>query len=715
MEKIVRTCCQSSHCECGVLVHVEDGKVKKIEGDPNHPSTKGFICVKTKAQPQLIYHPDRLKYPQKRIGARGSGKWKRISWDEALNGIADSLTKIKEQYAPESIATIHGTGPRSSTPATTLIAHALGSPNVISTDLHICYAPSTVVGVCTFGHSVMMEVGPDYGASHCMLVWGANPQASHGPRGRDILDAKKRGSKLIVVDPREIPLARKADLWLQIRPGTDAALALGMIRIIIEEGLYDKEFVNKWCYGFDKLRDHVQAYTTEKVADITWISAKKIRDAARLYASTKPAAFHHRVALEHNINSTQTLRALNILIALTGNIDVEGGNLISQPIPGYMKGHAIYAGGDSRFRLAQETEEKRIGSKEFPLISGAGPVRAFTFVHAALAVEAMLTGKPYPIKALYCAGGNPVVNQQNVKRVWEALKKLNLLVVTDFFMTPTAELADYVLPATTWLERDECCDVMYLNCIAARQKAIEPLFECWDDMKIAIELIKRIPWANRQFIPWNDANEFNDFRVREIGLTFEEFKKKGYLTTQRRYKKYEKQGFNTPTGKVELYSSIFKNLGYDPLPSFKEPPESPVATPQLAKDYPFILITGGRYIGYFHSEGRQIARLRKMVPDPEIEIHPATAKQLGVEEGSWIWLETPKVRGERVKLKARVTTDVDARVVHAAHAWWFPEKPAPEHGCFDSNIDVVLSDDPPRDPICGSVATRGTLCRIYPE
>jgi len=308
-----------------------------------------------------------------------------------------------------------------------------------------------------------------------------------------------------------------------------------------------------------------------------------------------------------------------------------------------------------------------------------------------------------------------VVNQQNVKRVWEALKKLNLLVVTDFFMTPTAELADYVLPATTWLERDECCDVMYLNCIAARQKAIEPLFECWDDMKIAIELIKRIPWANKQFIPWNDVNEFNDFRVREIGLTFDEFKKKGYLTTQRSYKKYEKQGFNTPTGKVELYSSIFENLGYDPLPSFKEPQESPVTTPQLAKDYPFILITGGRYIGYFHSEGRQIARLRKMVPDPEIQIHPATAKHLGIEEGSWVWLETPKVRGERVKLKARVTTDVDPRVVHAAHAWWFPEKPAPEHGCFDSNIDVVLSDDPPRDPICGSVATRGTLCRIYPE
>jgi anaerobic selenocysteine-containing dehydrogenase len=714
MEKIMRTCCQSSHCECGVLVHVENGKVTKIAGDPDHPFTKGFICVKAQAQPQLIYHTDRLKYPLTRAGERGSGKWKRISWEEALDSIATKLTEIKEAYAPESIASIHGTGPRSSTPASTVLAHALGSPNVISTDLHICYAPSTVVGVCTFGHSVMMEVGPDYGAAQCVLVWGANPVASHGPRGRDILDAKKRGAKLIVVDPRRIQLAQKADLWVQIRPGTDAALALGMIRIIIEEELYDKDFVTRWCHGFDKLKDHVEPFTPEKAAEITWIPAEQIREAARLYARTKPAAFHHRVALEHNINSTQTLRALNILIALTGNIDVEGGNLISQPVEGYIRGHAIYAGADSRFRLAPEIEEKRIGSKDYPLISGGGPVRAFTFVHAALSVEAMLTGRPYPIKALYCAGGSPLVTQQHVKRVREALKKVELFVVADFFLNPTAELADYVLPVTNWLERDECCDVMYLNGIAARQKVVEPPFECWDDMKIAIELVKRIPWADRRFLPWNDVNEFNEFRVEGVGLSFEEFKKKGYVTVPRKYKKYEASGFKTPTGKVELYSTIFEELGYDPLPTFTEPPESPVSTPQLAQDYPYILITGGRHIGYFHSEGRQIPRLRKLVPDPQIEIHPATAKEKGIAPGDWVWVETPKVKDERVKLKAKITPDIDPRVVHADHAWWFPEEPPPEHGCFDSNIAVVLSDDPPRDPVCGSVPIRGTLCRIYP-
>ena len=716
MEKIIRTCCQSSHCECGVLVHVADGKVVKIEGDPEHPRTKGFVCVKAQAQPQLVSHPDRVTFPLKRIGERGSGKWERISWDDALDGISAGLTEIKEEYAPESIVTDHGTGPRPSMAATTLLAHALGSPNVISTDFHICAAPSVMVGTCTFGHSVMMEVGPDYANANCILAWGANPLASHPPRGRDILQAKKRGAKLIVVDPRSTRLVEEADLWLQIRPGTDTALALGMMHVIMEEQLYDKEFANKWCYGFDKLGDHVKSFSPEKASEITWVPADQIREAARMYATTKPAAFHHRVAVEHNINSTQTLRALNIMIGITGNIDVKGGNLLSMPVGGYVRGHALYGGQDSRFRLGREVEAKRIGSREFPLISGPiRPGRAMPFVHAALATEAMLTGKPYPVKALYCAGGNPVVNQQNVKRVWEALKSLKLLVVADFFMTPTAELADYVLPVTSWLERDECCDVMYFNCIAARQKAIDPPDECWDDLKIVIEIVKRVPWADRRFLPWNDADEFNDFRVEGVGLTFEALKEKGYVTVPHTYKKYEEKGFNTPTGKVEVYSTIFEKLGYDPLPTYREPPESPVSTPKLAEEYPFILITGGRSIGYFHSEGRQIPRLRSLVPDPEIEIHPSAAEREGITDGDWIWVETPMVKGERVKFKAKTTDGIDPRVVHTAHGWWFPEKPAPEHGCFDSNIAVVLSDDPPRDPVCGAVPTRGTLCRIYPE
>jgi len=712
LEKIVRTVCQGSHSECGVLVHVKDGKVTKVEGDPEHPMNRGFICVKGRAQPQLVYHPDRLKYPLERVGDRGEGKWRRVSWDEALNAIAQKLTGVKEKYGTKSIAAIHGTGPRPTSFATDFFCLALGSPNVISVDLHICAAPSAVAESYTVGHPIMMrEAGPDYRAANCILVWGGNPLVSHPPRGMDIIEAKrKREAKLIVIDPRRTPLAAEADLWLQVRPGTDVALAMGMINAIINEELYDREFVDKWCYGFDKLSERAKEYPPEKVAEITWIPSAKIKEAARLYAMTKPAAFHHRVGVEQNINSTQTGRALIILVALTGNIDVEGGNLLPMDVEGYVPFFTVVE-RDERFRLSPEVAEKRIGSREYPLISGPGGGNKF--VHAPLAVEAMLTGKPYPIKALYCAGANPIVGMQDSRRVWRALKSLELLMVSDFFMTPTAELADYVLPAAAWLERDECCDMMYMNYISARQKVIEPLFECRDDMNITIELVKRIPWANRKSLPWNDIDELNEWRVQGMGITFDDFKNKGYVVVPRKYKKYEAKGFNTPTGKVELYSTTFEKYGYDPLPSFREPPESPVSTPQLMKDYPLILFTGGRNLAYFASEGRQLPRLRRLVPDPEAEIHPDTAKEAGIKDGDWIWIETPRVKGERVKLKAKLTENVHRRMVHVPHGWWFPERPAPEHGCFDSNINVVTSGDPPREQICGSVPTRGTLCRIY--
>ena len=281
-------------------------------------------------------------------------------------------------------------------------------------------------------------------------------------------------------------------------------------------------------------------------------------------------------------------------------------------------------------------------------------------------------------------------------------------------MTPTAELADYVLPATTWLERDECCDQRYVNCIAARQKAVQPLFESRDDIRMIIDLWRRMPWAERGYAPWKSAGEFNDCRVNAMGMTFEEFKEKGYVTVETAYKQYEEEGFTTPTGKVELYSTIFEKHGHDALPTYVEPPESPVSTPELLKEYPYILITGGRTIEYYHSSGRQIEPLRKRTPDPQLEVHPETARKENLEEGDWVWVETPQVKGERVRFKVRFFSEASIqRPLHAQHGWWFPENPAPDHGCFESNIDVVLSDDPPREPICGSVPTRGTLCKIY--
>jgi anaerobic selenocysteine-containing dehydrogenase len=361
----------------------------------------------------------------------------------------------------------------------------------------------------------------------------------------------------------------------------------------------------------------------------------------------------------------------------------------------------------NKLNFPPDVAEKRIGEKEYPLARG--------FVHCALVVEAMLEGKPYPVKAMYCTTGNPVVNMQDSRKMWRALQNLDLLVVADFFMQPTAELADYIFPASTWMEKSDMGDfpnLMYTNYIAAGQQAVEPLHECWDDRKILIELGKRINWPNRTPMPWQDVDELNDAMVESMGMTYREMQDRGYVIEPMRYKKYIEKGFNTPTGKVELYSTRLKDYGYDPLPVYHEPPESPISRPEDLPGYPLILITGGRSISHFNTEGRQIAGLRKRTPDPLIDIHPDTAAEYGIAEGDWVWLETTQVRGEKIRLKVRLTTEVHQKVVHAPHGWWFPEKQGPEHGCFDSNVNVILTGDPPRESICGSVRTRGTLCRV---
>ncbi|MFC1995803.1 molybdopterin-dependent oxidoreductase, partial [Chloroflexota bacterium] len=428
--KIVKTACQASHCECGVLVHVKDDKVIKIKGDPEHPMNRGKLCPKGLAYTQLLYHPHRLKYPLKRMGKRGGANWQRISWDEALDTIVSRFTKIKEKDGPLSLATSCGTQPRGTFTSTKRLAYALGTPNAALPG-HICFIPSIIAELATYGTFITAEVGPDYQNANCILVWGANPLVAHPPRGRDILDAKKRGAKLIVIDPRQTKLAAKADFWLQIRPGTDAALALGMMHIIVNERLYDKEFVNKWCVGFEKLAERLQEYSPDRISKITWIPEVEIRRATIAYATTKPATFHHRAALEQNLNASQTCRAMALLVALTGNIDIKGGNVFPSYPPGFMTRADLL----TETPIARELAEKCIGARTLPLYSG--PDSPLQNAHTPLLIKAMLTGKPYPIKALYATTSNILINSENTKYVWEALHQLEFMVVADFFMTPT--------------------------------------------------------------------------------------------------------------------------------------------------------------------------------------------------------------------------------------------------------------------------------------
>ena len=703
--KIVPTVCDGCHEQCGVLVHIKDGKVVRIEGDPSNPQNEGKLCPKGFASIEMLYHPNRHKYPLKRKGEKGEGKWERISWNEALQSIADKLKEIKEKYGPLSIAA--GVGDRvRALDATLGFLYAIGSPNLFHADSHFCYFPGLLAERCTYGSYITSENGPDFRYSKCIVIWGANPPASHPMRAREIMIAKRKGAKLIVVDPRFTEIASKADLYLQIRPGTDAALALGMLNVIIDEGLYDKEFVDKWCIGFDKLKKRVEEYPPKRVSEITWLSEDEIIQAARMWATNRPSTHYTRIGVQMSVNVVQAIRAISIMIAICGNLDIKGGHILSNKPKGFKSLLEIIT---KELRLPPELEDKRIGAKEFPLMCSSHSL-ATNLCHPPSVIHAILTGEPYPVKALW-ALNDILLALEDSEETKKALLSLEFFVGSDFFMTPTLELCDVILPPCSYLERDEVEDLFYLNFVGARQKVIEPMYETRDDRWMDFEIIKRMGLE----LPteWKTIEELNDYRVKGMGITFEELKKKRYVMEPIRYKKYEETGFNTPSGKVELYSSILEKFGYDPLPSYTENPETPVSAPELAKEYPLILITGHRHIAYFHSANRQIPWLRELCPYPYLEIHPETAEKLGIKDGDWVWIETPRSKDKRVKQVAKLTEAVHPRVVAAPSHWWYPERKEPDHGCWESNINVVTSNDPPYDPISGSTPLRCGLCKVY--
>jgi anaerobic selenocysteine-containing dehydrogenase len=699
--QIMKSTCRACHGVCGVLVHVKDGVVTRITGDPGCPLSNGYICAKGRASVELLYHPDRLKFPMKRAGARGENRWDRISWDEALDTVAGRLLKIREEFGPESIVGITGTG-RPLIPMFGRFFNSLGTPNTLSI-AHICYLPRIMASLWTSGDFPVCDYygfGDAY--PQCVLVWGCNfteSGASDGMCGYQLTQALRRGAKSIVVDPRKTRIASKADLWLQIRPGTDDFLALGMLHTIIKEGLYDRDFVSRWTVGFDDLAKRVEEYPPEKVASITWVPSDAIRAAARTYAEAKPACIQWGVAIDQNINAFQTARAVHLLSAVTGNIDVPGGDVFWVPPADLVSQNPGKSPIPLRQKLSKEMRAKKIGRDQYPVLG--------IQMHPSLFLKALISGRPYPLKALFITGSNMLLTQSNSLKMAEALRdKPEFTVGVDLFMTPTLALADIVLPAASWLETDAVADMHFTWAVTIRQK-VATIGECRDDNEIFIELAQHMGMEDA--FPWKNVKEYCDWLLKDTGVTFDQFRDLGILKGDMRYRKYEDKGFATPSGKVELRCSALESRAHDPLPNAVEPPESPYSTPELFKEYPLIITTGGRTQGFFHSEGRQIRYLRKLNPDPIVEIHPATAKELGIENGDWVWIESP--RG-RIKQRARLFTGIRPGVVHAQHGWWFPEKEPPEFGFTESNVNI-LTGGMPYDPLCGSESLRSFLCKAY--
>lgn len=727
--KITKAYCFWCHSHCKVEVHVRNGRLEKIEEVKDEPRGKRLrsivrACPRARAAAEYFYHPDRLTFPLKRVGEKGEGRWRRISWDEALDEIAARLKELKERYGPETVATTIGTG-RTDDEYRVRFMNLLGSPNIMGQG-NICYGPNGTVGLTLLGWWTGFAglAKPLGRGTKCVVLWGANPEQANRRMWASVLDRKKEGAKLIVVDPRRTGAADRADMWLQPRPGTDVALIMAMLKVIIDEELYDKEFVEKWCYGFDKLQRHVQDYPLQKVAGITWVPAEKIAEAAR-WCAARPSVIYHSMGVEQSVNTIEFNHAHIIMAAITGNIDIQGGD----PIVGYPQlpdfRHDTELELDDK--LSPEQRKKQIGADRFRLqsIIGHDLVKKYAvtpwtrevigLAHAPSVYRAMLTGEPYPVRALITVSSNPMITQANTKLVYKALKSLDLYVVHDFWMTPSAELADYVLPCASWLERPQLNDLPIDAGEAAMPAQVEgqydrrPDYDLWRGLGIRL--------GQHEYWPWKTLEEACDYRLQASGYkSLKELMEKagGYIPLPGEEKKYERLGFGTPTGKVELYSTILERLGYDPLPRYDEPVESPLGSPELAKEFPLMLITGGRHQPFYHSEHRQIESLRNQHPEPLTQINPETASRLGIGDGDWVWIETP--RG-RVRQRCRYFDGIAPGVVHAQHGWWFPEEPGEEpwlHGVWESNINVVTSDEPEHcNKMNGGWPLRTALCRVY--
>lgn len=725
--EIRRSYCGLCHPRCGMLLHMENGKVVKITGDPDHPISRGVLCERGRLMLDHIYHPDRLNHPLKRVGKKGEGKWQRITWDQALDEVAEKLAGLKERYGAETLAFTHGTK-RTYHWDCRRFFNLFGSPNTCGVNT-ICMCPSYATEYATYGGMVM---GSEVPAAKCVVMWGCNASKS-SPTGLypRVAMARKNGAKLIVVDPRRTKEAETADFWLQLRPGSDLVLLMGWIRYIIANDLHDRKFVSEWTVGFEELKQAAEAYTPAYVEEMTDIPADIMTEAVKMYATSRPAVIPFGLGIDkQGINATQCARARAILRAITGNLEIPGGDIFSQ------------AGDVGKIRdlehleineqIPEQQRAKQLGADEYPFFGFPGwemnsaanrklphgyvaPPEAWhsNLAHARAVMDAILTGKPYPVTAAITLANNPLLALPNTKKVFQALQALQLYVVMEYYMTPSAAMADYVFPASTTVEQPE----MWLTggfCVACPQ-GIEPI----EDRRNSFDFYRGlgIRLGQEEFWPWKTMEEVYDYCLEPVGLTFQQLADRNGFFGQREYRRYEKYGFGTPSGKVELKSSIFEKLGAAPLPVYREPLWSPKSTdPELVEAYPLVLTTGSRFMPMYHSEQRQIEKAREKVPDPLVTIHPETAGRLGLADGDWAVISTPL---GSIRQRVKISDVVSPTTVDCQHSWWFPERSPqlPElFGVFESNANVLCPDDPEFcSPEIGCWPHSALMCRVEKE
>lgn len=670
-----QTVCGICNGMCGIKVDVVNGCVAGIKGKEYTAFGRGYSCPKGRAMVELINAPDRLKTPLRKTT---DGGWQPVSWDDALEFTASRLEKTKSRYGPESVAVHVGqAGVRKEfTQYASRFCNAFGTPNFSTAGSH-CHMSKMMANVLTCG---VLPVS-DFENSRCIVLWGSNPARSCPPLMLNINKARERGARLIVIDPHLGSTAEKSDLYLRVKPGTDGALALGMLNIIISEKLYDKEFVARFTVGFDELASLVKKYSPEEVERITWIPAAKVIEAARLYAGSGPSCISAGIALELQPNGFQTHRAIAVLQAVTGNLDVAGGALVVPPA------------SLSSLKIENDCKKPAIGQKEFPLFH-----RQTGNAQANIYAGAVLEGKPYPLKGMIIAGSNPVLTWPNAGQVKKALGSLDFLVVMDHFMTETAMLADLVLPAATFLERNDLwhgSPVYGIPAIGVIPKVMNS-GNCMSDWLFWKKLGERVGFGD--IFPWENEIEAMNDRLKPLGVTYDDLLRKpvGHNYGQRTYRKYEKSGFKTRSGKIEIYSEVLKEYGYDPVPTYTDPYGSQESAREAAEKYPLVLTTGARSLEYMHSRFHNLPSLKKKSPEPFVEVHRDTAEILGLVDGETVIVESA-VGGVRIKTKLSERTD--PWVIFMPHGW------------DEANANILTENDR-LDPVSGFPPDRCLMARI---